>query len=183
MKKIAILLFAISIIGVLLMSGTLAYYTAEEKAVNVITSGKVDVEIHEKTADGKDFPKEGVVIMPGDRVSKIVTFENTGNHPLYLRVKLTQSVDDKTLSAENCLSMNINTEEWTFKDGYYYYYQALQPQETTKPIFTEVYIDGKHVTNEYLGKAFSLDVTAYAVQSEYNGETVWEAGNWPKEVE
>lgn len=180
MKRIGILLFGIVAIVALLANGTLAYYTASEKATNVITSGNVDLEIHEKTIEGKDFPKDGVEVMPGDIVSKIVTFENTGNHPLYLRVKLTKGVDDAELTAEECLDIDINATDWTYKDGYYYYNTALKSDQITTPLFTEVSINGKHVDNNYLGKMFSLNITAYAVQSEHNGDTVWNADFWPE---
>lgn len=63
--------------------GTLAYFTSENTAHNVITSGGVNIEVVEKT-QGKDgvlvdFPKEGVRgVMPGSDVSKIVSVKNTG---------------------------------------------------------------------------------------------------------
>ena len=120
-------------------------------------------------------------VMPGDTVSKIVTVENTGDHPLYLRVKLTEGVSDEALTADDCLSININRSCWLEKDGYYYYYRALQSGETTEQLFSEVYFDIYNVDNKYIGKYFTLNVSASAVQSENNGADVLEAIGWPEE--
>ena len=77
-----------AILLTVLTQPTLAYYTTIGKATNVVTSGDIQLVIHEKTADGSNFPAEGVYIMPGDIVSKQVSIENVCDHPFYLRVKL-----------------------------------------------------------------------------------------------
>ena len=84
-----LLLIAITaILLTVLTQPSLAYYTTIGKATNVVTSGNIELQIHEKTADGSDFPEEGVYVIPGDIVSKQVSVENVCDHPFYLRVKL-----------------------------------------------------------------------------------------------
>ena len=179
-KKLSIIFGIIAILAVISV-GTLAYFTSEQNAENVISAGNIKLEIHEKTASGEDFPKEGIIVMPGDTVSKIVTVENTGDHPLYLRVKLTEGVSDEALTDDDCLDININRSCWLEKDGYYYYYRALQSGETTEQLFSEVYFDLYNIDNKYLGKHFTLNVAASAVQSENNGSDVLNAIGWPEE--
>lgn len=179
-KKLSIIFGIIAILAVISV-GTLAYFTSEQNAENVISAGNIKLEIHEKTASGEDFPKEGIIVMPGDTVSKIVTVENTGDHPLYLRVKLTEGVSDEALTDDDCLDININRSCWLEKDGYYYYYRALQSGETTEQLFSEVYFDLYNIDNKYLGKHFTLNVAASAVQSENNGSDVLNAMGWPEE--
>lgn len=159
--------------------GSIAYFTHEDTAVNVITTGSVGITLHEKTASGEDFPKEGVFVMPGDTVSKIVTVENTGEAPCFVRVALEEGVNNELLSADGCLEMDINTADWTYKDGYYYYHNVLIPGETTNALFTEVHIVGDAVTNEYMNADFNINVSAYAVQSDNNGSSALEALGWP----
>ena len=77
-KKLSIIFGIIAILAVISV-GTLAYFTSEQNAENVISAGNIKLEIHEKTASGEDFPEEGIIVMPGDTVSKIVTVENTGD--------------------------------------------------------------------------------------------------------
>ena len=181
MKKKLSIVFGIIAILAIISVGTLAYFTSEQNAENVISAGNIKLEIHEKTASGEDFPEEGIIVMPGDTVSKIVTVENTGDHPLYLRVKLTEGVSDEALTDDDCLDININRSCWLEKDGYYYYYRALQSGETTEELFSEVYFDLYNIDNKYLGKYFTLNVAASAVQSENNGSDVLNAMGWPEE--
>ena len=119
MNKLRIALIACAAALATLMSQTsLAYYTVTGTATNVITSGIIEMAIREKTASGEDFPSQGVYVMPGDRVSKIVTVESLCNHPFYLRVKLVDGINAVTLSAEKVFGIEINDAYWTLKDGY-----------------------------------------------------------------
>lgn len=182
-SKSRLLLIAIAAILVTaLTQPSLAYYTTFGKATNVVTSGGVQMQIHEKTADGSAFPAEGVYIIPGDIVSKQVSVENVCNHPFYLRVKLISSSSNEALSAEECLKMDINTNDWTYHDGFYYFNRILQPGETTPLLFSQVEIVGSKVDQTHIGSALHLTVNAYAVQSENNpADFPWEASGWPAE--
>lgn len=181
--KSKLLLVALAAILVtLLTQPSLAYYTTIGVATNVVTSGNIQLQIHEKTADGSNFPEEGVYIIPGDIVSKQVSVENICGHPFYLRVKLISSTNNEQLSAEDCLKMDIDTKNWTYVDGYYYYNSILQPGETTPVLFSQVEIVGSKVDQSHVGSALSLTVEAYAVQSENNpADYPWEAAGWPED--
>ena len=179
-QKARLLLIAFAaILLTVLTQPSLAYYTTIGKATNVVTSGDIQLKIHEKTADGADFPAEGVYIIPGDIVSKQVTVENICTHPFYLRVELVGGSDNETLSAEECLKVDINTKNWTAQDGFYYYNRILQPGETTEVLFTQVEIVGSKVNLSHVGSTLSLTVNAFAVQSENNpADFPWEAAGW-----
>ena len=179
--KSRLLLIALAAILVtMLTQPTLAFYTTIGRATNVVTSGSIQLQIHEKTADGSDFPDEGVYIIPGDIVSKRVTIENICTHPFYLRVKLDSTTTSQDLSADECLNMDIDTENWTYADGYYYFNRILQPGETTPALFTQVEIVGSKVDQSHVGAALHLTVNAYAVQSENNpADEPWDAAGWP----
>lgn len=178
-----LLLIALAAILVtVLTQPTLAYYTAVGKATNVVTSGDIQLKIHEKTANGEDFPAEGVYVIPGKVVSKRVSVENVCSHPFYLRVQLISSSTNQQLSAQDCMALDINTEQWTEKDGYYYYNKILQPGQITVPVFTEVEIVGEKVLTSHIGTTLSLTVNAQAVQSENNpAQAPWSASGWPAE--
>ena len=179
--KARLLMIALAaILATMLTQPTLAYYTTIGKATNVVTSGEIQLKIHEKTGDGSDFPTEGVYIIPGDIVSKQVSVENVCGHPFYLRVKLVSGSDNQGLSAEDCLKLNIDTVNWTYLDGFYYFNRILQPGETTPALFTQVEIVGSKVDQSHIGSTLSLTVNAYAVQSENNpAKHPWDAAGWP----
>ena len=175
-----LLVALVAILATLLTQPMLAYYTATGKATNVVTSGDIQLMIHEKTADGSNFPAEGVYVIPGDIVSKQVSVENICTHPFYLRVKLTGGATNAALTPEECLKLDIDTENWTFVDGYYYYNTVLKPGETTTNLFTQVEIVGSKVDRTHAGSTLSLTVGAYAVQSENNpAQQPWLASGWP----
>ena len=181
-KTRLILIALAAILATVLTQPSLAYYTTVGKATNVVTSGDIQLQIHEKTADGSDFPAEGVYIIPGDIVSKQVSVENVCGHPFYLRVKLVSGSTNRDLTAEECLKMDIDTENWTLVDGFYYYNRPLQPGEITLPLFTQVEIVGDQMDRSHIGSTLSLTVNAYAVQSENNpAEHPWDAAGWPAE--
>ena len=179
--KSRLLLVALAaILLTVLTQPTLAYYTVVGTATNVVTSGGIQLQIHEKTADGSDFPTEGVYIIPGDIVSKQVTVENVCAHPFYLRVKLVSGTNNEALTPDDCLKMDLDTQNWTYVDGYYYYNNVLGPGETTPALFTQVEIVGSKVDQTHIGSTLSLTVNAYAVQSENNpAEHPWDASGWP----
>lgn len=197
MKKKKIL--AIAIVAVLTSvaaTGTLAYYTASEKAHNVITSGGIGIEIIEKTKVGsgteleEDFPKKGIRdVMPGMSVSKIVKVKNTGASEAWIRVKMESSIvgaDGKDLPlviGENDKELVMEYEvlkDWTLgKDGYYYYEKPVEPEKTTDLLIDSVKFNPA-MGNEYQGCTANIIIAAYAVQTANNGSTVMEAVGWPE---
>lgn len=181
MKKRLLIVAVIAIMVSLLGVSTWAYYVVQRQATAAVTTGNVKIAIHEKKADGSDFPAEGVEVLPGDQVDKIVTMENVGRHPLYLRVKLEKTVNDETLTVDNCIRMDINTEAWTYHKGYYYYNEALEPGMTTEPLYSTVSFSAEEMDNRYLGKQFNVKVAAWAVQSEHNSASPFTASGWEEE--
>ena len=187
MSKIKLKIFVVALVAAIMTfisTSTLAYYSTLGKATNVVTSGNIKFKIHETTDQGKEFPKEGVYIVPGDIVSKKVSIENICDHPFYLRVKLVYGVDSKKLSADDCFKLNINEKHWELHDGWYYYKGIVKPGKTTPNVFSHVEMVGSKIDNNYLGKTLSLTVNAQAVQSENNpisdGNT-YTASGWPAE--
>ena len=187
MGKTKLKIFVVALVAAVMAfisTSTLAYYTTVGKATNVVTSGNIQFIIHEMTDQGKEFPKEGVYIGPGDIVSKKVSIESDCEHPFYLRVKMVYGVDSQELTAEDCFKLNINKEYWVLHDGWYYYAGIVNPGETTPDVFSHVEIVGSKVDNSYIGKTLTLTVSAQAVQSENNpiidGNT-YTASGWPAE--
>ena len=187
MHKIKLRVVVISMVAILLTfftQASLAYYTTIGRATNVVTTGDIRFIIHETTDQGTPFPEEGVYIMPGDVVSKRVTIESACEQPFYLRVKLVYGVDGQELSADECFRVNINTNDWQYVDGWYYYKGIVDPGQTTPYVFSQVEIVGDKVDNAYLGKTLTLSVLAQGVQSVHNpvtGTNTFEASGWPEE--
>ncbi len=182
-KARLLLVAAIVIIGTLLSQGSLAYYTNIGKAVNVVTSGSIKMQIIEKGQGNTEYPVDGVYVMPGDVVTKKVSVKSLSDHPFYLRVKVVYGVNSTELSAEDCFKLNINEQDWIYSDGWYYYKKPVSSGEETSNVFSQVEIVGNKVDNSYIGKTLTLTVKADAVQSENNplrdGDVTTAAG-WPE---
>lgn len=96
LKTKLVALSVVLILAALSVYGTLAYFTAQGTARNVITTGDIKIALEERmlTPDGeKTVPFEDQLgVMPGTDVSKIVTVKNTGGQPAWVRVSLDKAM-------------------------------------------------------------------------------------------
>lgn len=181
MKRKILILSVLAILLAILAANTLAYFTADTKAHNVITTGNVDIALNEWANEDRTerFEKQ-INVMPGTEVTKIVEVENIGAGSVWVRI-WTNGVflsEDGTPLDPGVYTLDINTADWTKQGDFYYYNRALAPGETTEPLFTTVTFDPK-MGNVYQNSTAHVDVNAYAVQSANNGEDVLSANGWP----
>ena len=170
-----------------LATGTLAYFTAEETAQNVITMGSLKMELVE--LDEKGEPWEDVEnIVPCMKVTKEAFVKNTGTVDFYTRVKITKTFvpaqgEEKPELNTKLVRLDINEKYWEpGNDGFYYYKKPVAPGEETKPLFTTVTFSTE-MGNEYQNVKVIIDLDAQAVQSRNNGESALEATGWPESEE
>ena len=191
-KKIFSVALVVCCTAVMAFGGTMAYFTADDVAHNVITSGKIDIDLVEKvvvdsaTGDAEvveDFFVEGV--MPGQEVSKIVLVENEQYaEDAWIRVNITKTIvlADGTAGDAALLEIEPNTTDWTAReeaDGTWYYYnKPLSAEEETVPLMENVVFSVK-AGNEYQEAKAEIFVLAQAVQVKNNGATALEAQGWP----
>ena len=184
MKRTLLLLSVMVICIAIAAVGTLAYFTPDAIAHNVLTTGGVDIELSEWADAEKTQPfKDPSGVMPGMTVTKIAEVENTGASAAWVRVKVEKAIklakEIESFTPDTALvALNINTEKWEHEGDYFYYKEALQPNEITAPIFTSVTFN-KTMGNEYQGATATVDIVAQAVQVANNGETVMDAQGWP----
>ncbi len=187
LKTKLLALSVVLILAALSVYGTLAYFTAQGTARNAVTTGDIKIALEERmlTPDGeKTVPFENQLgVMPGSDVSKIVTVTNTGGQPAWVRVSLDKAIElARGVEGEADLSLvtcDLNTESWTEKDGYYYYNAALEPGQTTEPLFTAVHF-AKTMSNMYQESRAILQVNAFATQTAHNGASALDAAGWPE---
>ena len=121
MKKKLLTLSLIVICVAILAAGTLAYFSDDATAHNVITTGGVVIELVETGEDGKPFPEEGISgVMPGESVTKRVTVKNTGMSEAWVRVRADMEVKDSTgkvMTGEHPIELTGKDSKWVAKDG------------------------------------------------------------------
>lgn len=183
-------IFVFSMIAIcfaILAGGTLAYFTDEVTVTNIITMGKVDIEVVETMVeeDGtvSPFPTTGFgTVMPGGSASKIVQVQNNGTGDVWLRINVEVSAQDAS-GAD--LAADIITftplENWFEQEGYYYYNQMLPSGDLSTALFEEVIFAGS-INNDYQGATINMEINASAVQAENNPipdeGTVADVGGW-----
>lgn len=182
MKRKLLILSVLVICIATLAAGTLAYFTSEGTAHNVITTGGVEIMVREWADEDRQTPFEDLTgIMPGMTVIKIAEIKNTGASDAWVRVKVEKNIQLKGEGRPDTglVELALNTTDWTERDGYYYYTKTLKPGEVTAPIFTAVTFNAA-MGNEYQNATATVDVSAQAVQTANNGDTVLNAQGWPK---
>lgn len=187
MKRKLLIVSVVAICIAILAAGSLAYFTAEGKAHNVITTGGVEIALEEWADAEKKIPFENMTgVMPGTKVTKIVQVKNTGASDAWVRVKVDKKIKLGTEipgldnPPEELVVLDINTQDWQKDtDGFYRYKRALKPGETTTPILSSVEFKPA-MDNVYQNATISVDISAQAVQTANNGPTVKDAQGWPK---
>ena len=180
MKRKLLILSVLAICVAMLAGGTLAFFTSEDKAHNVITTGGVEITLQEWADEAKTTPfKDLTGVMPNTTVTKIAEIRNTGASDAWVRVKVEKNIrlQGEGTPDTGLVELKCNTVDWTEKD--YYYNKILKPGEVTAPIFTAVSF-AADMGDEYQNAAATVDVFAQAVQTANNGDTVLTAQGWPQ---
>lgn len=186
-KNLIVILLALTCLFVVVI-GSLAYESRSVTARNIITTGKIDIEVNEYADEkGTPFPENGVSgVMPGATVTKIVEVENTGDSPAWVRIKvdklirLAEGVEGEPDAS--LILLDINEDYWTLVDGWYYYNAELPAGEKTgAPLFTQVTFD-RNMQNMYQNSTAEVAVIAQAVQAKNNNskKLAYEAEGWPE---
>ena len=188
MKRKLLIVSVVAICIAILAAGSLAYFTAEGTAHNVITTGGVEIELKEWADAEREKPFENMTgVMPGTKVTKIVEVKNTGASDAWVRVKVAKNIElgqkieipGLDNPQEELVVLDINTQDWELDtDGFYRYKSVLKPGETTTPILRSVEFKPA-MGNEYQNAQISVEVSAQAVQTANNGTTVMAAQGWP----
>lgn len=178
MKRRVLALALILVLSALISSGTVAYFTTQKKTNNVITTGHIDIRLIDTGArDSKQ-----ITVTPLSEYSREVSVKNTGNHPAWVRIALNCAVTLSNGSVERSdewIRLHMCSADWVEQDGYYYYTKPLQPNETT-PLLMDKVTFGADIDESYENSRTTLDIIAYGVQVENNGDTYLEAQGWPE---
>ena len=188
-KKMLTLAAALALCLLAAVGGTLAWFTAQYRTTNVITTGSVEIRIVETTdRGGEEAPYEDLLdgVMPGTAVSKIVRIENL-DADAWIRAQVAVTVtgaDGEQLPAalaDGTPVLDFTAGPgWTESDGYYYYESPVTAGGRTEPLFREVRFSEK-LGNEYQGCTVRAAIQAGAVQAKNNAaSSVLEVRGWPE---
>lgn len=190
-KKVLTVALVVALIAIM-VSGTLAYFTAEDEVTNTFTIGSVEIEVVE------DFEKPEhmipvVTVSESDPnyINKDARIKNTGKNPAYIQmyVAIPKALDD----AEAFIVVDANNSDWTDRvsagtatiDGVTYnvylyrYTKELAVNAETSNAITAAYMapeldyqNGKFVMNGIVienytpGESINIHVAAQAIQAQ-----------------
>lgn len=190
-------LIALAAAGVLaltgIIGGTVAYFTDTDDATNVITMGKVDVDLEEPGWEDPDDVKPGDQYMKDPQITVAADSEDA-----YIRAKVTISL--KTKDGKDVVDKNGNVIQPTAAelfeindgwnptadaDGYYYYNTKLSGPSTVNLFKIKKDAAGNEYTvaipstwgNDYADTVLTIDIVAEGIQAdnftpEMNGSLV-----------
>lgn len=189
-KRSFICLIALVIASAIHFSAwTVAYFGENVTAgYSTIKAGNVDILLIEtmQGADGITAYMDPVSIMPATSVSKMVSVKNTGDLPVYIRIKLDMTIEDESNKPADWKDLirctygesDACNSDWILKnDGYYYYKNALETGESAA-LFDTVHFSPA-MGNQFTNQKFVLRITSEATQANGNGTSAQTAAGWP----
>jgi predicted ribosomally synthesized peptide with SipW-like signal peptide len=169
----------------LIAGGTLAWFQYQDTAVNLVTTGSVEVSVgFTQLSGGSEVqlePGSDDPLMPGSERSGIVRVRNAGVSSAYVRARVVKEwVRDGAptgLSSDNIV-LDINSEDWKTIGDWFYYLRPLSRGSSTEPLFSEITFASNGVPgvndNVYQNTVIRLTVAAEAVQAANNAiGAVW----------
>ena len=147
-KILSLVLVVLAICSLFNMRSINGFFHDEETLTDEIVFGDIETTIVEE-CDNKP-------IVPGEDFKKIVKVRNTGENPCFVRVKILISPE----KYKDELALDINTTDWEYKDGYYYYKKVLNCNNETTPLFTKLTIPSS-LEN---GDTFDINIYSESIQ-------------------
>lgn len=191
-KKYNIVLILVLILTVFIVGTTFAYFTSSQTVQNVFQAQPYSTEITDTFVSPDNW-------VPGTVTPKTVSAKNTGNVDVAVRISYTESWvsqngDALSLTLDNgervAVLTLINTDDWTYNKGYYYYNKTLGSGESTTSLIESVKFN-ENAVNDYScttvggvisctstgdgydGATYTLTMTIETVQADAK-DTVWQ---------
>jgi len=185
--KIDIHIVLIIVISLLCITATMTFITKKITANNVITFGNLEMQLIQTTLDENNKEKEVknneiLDITYSPIVSRIVKMQNIGKQDFFARVSLEiigTDANNKKFNANNLVSYNINTNDWIYKDGWYYYKKIVKQNDVTSNLMTQINFNTNKITADYPKSNFKFNIKAEVVQAKNNAVNVLNVVGWP----
>lgn len=181
-KSILISLLVLSLAALLVVGGTMAWFTDDAEVKNEFTAGTVIVGIDEEFESDDNWA-------PGDVTDKDVNIVYTGSKDAYVRVSITPEWEDN-LSIDNVeliFASDFSTY-WVQSGDWYYYKGVVVTDQVLDSFLEQVKFVPNGVAgiddNDYQGKALTITVHTEAVQASHDAyKDAWGLSALPNGVE
>ena len=171
MKRNKKVLLITGMLTLLVIGSTFAYFQKSESIDNKFKSAEAKVYLNEKFDPNDEW-------VPGEEKQKEVRFGNEGKIAAVLRVKFTPvlKLEDGTEDSEAAKGFQLNftdgfSQNWTEKDGWYYYNKVLSPEGLTDITLKSVTIsdaignDEHGILTDYSGASYDVKIEGELLQA------------------
>lgn len=186
-KKLLTMVLALVLIGAVGVGATLAYFTDNDSATNVVTMGHVNIEL---TEEEWTYGEEGITgITPGQEIPKDPTITLVdGSLDAYVRIKLEvtgfEGLNNAETYKEDVLKDLVLGEGWTKVGDYYYYAEKLTKNNASTTALFETVTIPVEWTNDVANATFNILVSAEAIQADNLADDFFaEDGSWTIDAE
>jgi len=185
-KSILVGMLVFSLAALMVVGGTLAWFTSEAEVTNTFKAGTVEIEVLEKGENEENITNWN----PGDTTDYDVSVKSHGSKQTYVRVKLEPVWYDGEKEAnvdEDNVELTLAEDwenYWVLADGWYYYKEILEQNQETSLLLDKVHLKGEETDNKYQGLTLKIKVEAQAVQASNDAIfDAWELEDLPEDVE
>jgi len=184
-RKLKIIHIACFCIFIIFAMTTFAFIIQETTSTSVLTFGSLKMRLIETTIEnGVETEIESgssINITNNSNINRNVKIENIGNQEMYVRVALNiqGKKDNLKFDATSLVDIKADSENWIYKDGWYYYKNSIKPNELTDNLKINIDFKIDKISSTYSGGNFNLYIDSEALQYKNNSENVLEARGWP----
>lgn len=191
-RRRRVLLVAAALVAVVLAAQTVSFMVSSLDVQGFVSFGAVSAQVEETMLDAAGnevpVPSEAEQIDAVRAASRIVRVRNTGNEPVFVRVRLSlmgtpAPVKGSTASAAAQPVNDLATYQvgpgWVERDGWYYLPAPLEPGALSEPVITGIAFDQLEAQRRFPNGALAFDARAQYVQVDNNAATSLEAEGWP----
>lgn len=183
------LLVAAALMAVLLAAQTISFMVSSINIQGFVAFGAVQAQVEETMLDASGnevaVPAEAEQIDAVRAASRIVRVRNTGDEPVFVRVRL--SITGSAAAgnqapapqpADDLATYQLGAG-WVERGGWYYLPAPLEPGALSDPVITGIDFDQLEAQRRFPNGTLSFDATAQYVQVDNNAATSLEAEGWP----
>lgn len=207
-KKTKIIHITLFCIFILFSMTVFAFIIKETTSSSILTFGSLKMRVIETTIENgieKEIENgKSMSLMTNSNFNRDIKIENTGEQEMYVRVsfniegkkgnnikesegktskeskvKSNEIENNKEFDASSLVDINADSENWIYKDGWYYYKTSIKPKEITNNLKINIKFKMDKISSAHSGGEFNLNIKSEALQYKNNSENVLEARGWP----
>lgn len=165
-KRLAVAGLSVGLVAVAGIGATLAYFTDQDVATNVVEMGHVDIELEEPVFGRTHVNNTITNVLPNQNIKKDPTITvGEGSEDCYLRVQITTSGLTPEQEQQILETANLASDWQVGTDGYLYFQSKAEANDVV-PVFDTITIPATW-GNEVADLKFEINILAEAIQADY----------------